>query len=91
MGDRKDTYRLRVENCLDTIIDVHKRLGVEYETGEIRLQFKKMQHTIEKMNMHLLCEGDILMVEEATNALLDRFQALFNTGNLGSVYKQQKS
>jgi len=91
MAEWKDKYRLRVETCLDTIMDVHQSLGVEYETRDILLQFKKMQCTIEKMDMRLLCEGDIRMVENATNALLDKFQGFFEAGKIGSVYKQQNS
>lgn len=88
---KENTYRLRVENCIGTIIDVHKKLGVEFETLGVMNQFKKLQDTVDELDMKFLCEGDILMVEKATNALLSEFKTLFETARLGPIYTEEKS
>ena len=90
MMDLKSQYRIRVESCIGTIIDVHKSLGTDYENQEVLSQFEKIKTAIEDMDMRLLCEGDILMVEKATNALLREFKVIFEMGELGPIYTQAK-
>ncbi|MBW1779923.1 MAG: hypothetical protein JRL30_04210 [Deltaproteobacteria bacterium] len=84
--DRTDRYRLRIQNCVGTIIDVHSIISEEFETEEVLSQFEGLEEAIETLDMSLVSEGDILMVEQATNALLDEFRALFEAGLLEPVY-----
>lgn len=83
-----DMYRLRLDSCIGTIIDVHKTLGDKYENQEFLSQFKKLKQAIERLDMSLVHEQDVLMVEQATNALLGEFKPIFELEEFGPVYEQ---
>lgn len=73
----KSLFRLRVEICIGTIIDVHKRLKTQYKNEEFISQFEKLKSLLEKIDMQGVSEQDIIMVEKATNDLLGEFKPLF--------------
>ena len=75
-------YRLRVQNCIGTIIDVHKSISIGSENQDFLSRFETLKHRVEELDMSLISEGDILMVEKATNALLEEFKAIFAAGEL---------
>ncbi len=83
--------RLRVENCICTIIDVHKSINNRIENEELLAHFEALGKAIEALDMSKVSEGDILMVEKATNALLGEFNSLFETGQFGHVYEELKN
>jgi len=85
--DLMNRYRLRVETCIGTIIDVHKRCGSPYESKEFLGRFEKLKRAMDNMDMSKVSEGDILMVEKATNALLAEFRPVFETEDHGPVYE----
>ncbi len=89
--DLKSKFRLRVQSCIGTIIDVHKSISEEYQNEEFLLQFEGLKQAVENLDMSLVSEGDILVVEQATNALLGEFREIFETGAFGPVYGQQKN
>ena len=72
--DTTDKYRLRIRNCVWTIIDVHSTINGEYENEEFLSQFIGLEEAIESFDMSLISERDILLVEQATNALLGEFK-----------------
>jgi len=84
--NRTDQYRLRIQNCVGTILDVHSTISKKFENQEDLYQFEGLEEAIETLDMTLVSEGDILMVEQATNALLQEFRALFEAGLFGPVY-----
>jgi hypothetical protein len=86
--DRTDQYRLRIQNCVGTILDVHSTISEEFENQELLSHFEGLEEAIQTLDMTLVSEGDILMVEQATNALLQEFRGLFEAGLLGPVYRQ---
>ena len=87
--DLVQKYRLRVENCIGTIIDVHKSVSIPYENDNLLSQFEKLRNAVNRMDMALASEGDIVMVEKATNALLGEFRSVFESGVCGPVYHEQ--
>ena len=89
--DLKNKYRLRVESCIGTIIDVHKAIGNEYENQEFLSQFEELKQTIKGLDMGLVHEGDIYMLEHATNVLLGQFRPIFETEAFGQIYEEQKN
>jgi len=80
-----------MESCIGTIIDVHKTINEQYGSQEILLQFEDLQQAVEDLDMNLISERDILMMEQATNALLREFRAIFEVGKFGPVYEELKS
>ena len=91
MKDFEDKYRFRVHSCIKTIIDVHDAMKVDYQSEEFLSQFEKLKEAFDNLDISLVCENDILMVEQATNALLKEFNGIFESGKLGPVYKELKS
>jgi cell division FtsZ-interacting protein ZapD len=62
--------RLRVENCVDTILDLNERLGEGKIRPEIIKQFERLKESLKNMTDESVDEGDIDRIEEATNQLL---------------------
>ena len=83
--ENRRNYRIRVENCIGTIIDVHRSIGEAYEDEDFLSQFEALKKAVEDLDMSLVCEGDVLMVEQATNALLGEFSDVFEGGELVRV------
>jgi hypothetical protein len=76
-------YRLRVETCIGTIIDVHKSIQFASENQKILDQFEALRKAVLEMDMAQVSEQDIAMVEQATNALLCEYRPVFQKGARG--------
>jgi len=87
--DQKSKYRLRIQNCIWTIMDVHATICDDDENEVFLAQFEDLEQNIEDLDMCHVSEGDVLMVEQATNALLVEFQSIFDSGEYGPVYELQ--
>lgn len=83
-------FRLRVKTCIGTIIDVHKRITSPYGSEEFLSHFENLKKTINDLDMNRVSEREVLIVEQATNALLGEFRPMFETGEYGPVYQQLK-
>jgi hypothetical protein len=80
-------FRLRVETCIGTIIDVHKSVSEACENGKILSQFEKIRKAVNQMDMSQVSERDVLLVEQATNALLNEFKSMFKARACGPIYE----
>jgi hypothetical protein len=89
--DLKNINRIRVESCIGTIIDVHRTISTEYKNQELIAQFEQLNQAIGDMDMGMVCEGDVLMVEQATNALLGELREIFEIGKFGPVYDEKQN
>ncbi len=85
--EQRHKYRLRVEMCIGTIIDVHKRIQFSFENKKLLSQFEQLRRAVNDMDMTQVCERDVVLVEQATNALLCEFRPVFEDGNYGPVYE----
>jgi hypothetical protein len=85
--DSKNKYRLRVEMCIGTIIDVHKSMSPPHQNEEFLSQFENLKRAVNDMDMSRVSEKDVVMVEQATNALLGEFRPIFEEGAYGPVYQ----
>jgi hypothetical protein len=81
----KHALRLRVESCIGTIIDVHKSVSDTWENEKILSQFERLRKAVNRMDMSQVSERDVLLVEEATNALLNEFKGAFKDGHFGLI------
>jgi DNA-binding FrmR family transcriptional regulator len=82
----RQKYRLRVETCLGTIIDVHKSIQCANENQKILDQFEALRKAVVGMDMAQVSEQDIVMVEKATNALLCEYRPVFQKGAQVLIY-----
>jgi hypothetical protein len=85
--EQRHKYRLRVEMCIGTIIDVHKRIQSSFENENLLSQFDHLRRAVSDMDMTQVCERDVVLVEQATNALLCEFRPVFENGDYGPVYE----
>ena len=84
--NEKKQYRLRVEICIGTIIDVHRHIKTQYKNEEFICHFEKLKSLLENIDLQGVSEKDILMVERATNDLLCAFRPLFEQGSQSNPY-----
>jgi hypothetical protein len=84
--ETKNQYRIRVETCIGTIIDVHRSVTITCENEQILSQFEKLRKAVNQMDMSQVSEQDVLLVEQATNALLDEFRTVFTGGFSDPIY-----
>ena len=85
--ETKNQYRLRVETCIGTIIDVHRSITITCENEKILSQFENLRQAVNEMDMSQVSEQDVVLVEQATNALLNEFRTVFNGGFCVPIYE----
>jgi hypothetical protein len=75
--DQKIVLRLRLQNCIGTIRDVHNAIWDEQENPDFLTQVDALNQSLQDLDMNDISEIDVVMVEAATNALLGEFQPFF--------------
>ena len=63
--------RLRLENCVTTILELDRHLGKGQVRPVIVYQFQRLQNFLLNISAETVNEVDIEKIEEATNLLLD--------------------
>jgi hypothetical protein len=84
------TYKMRIENCVNTVIEVHKFLGSQKINPEIIDQFRRLKDVVEVLNIGKVTEEDIEKIELATNSLLNELKVLFEWHEVGKIYPDVK-
>ena len=84
----KYIYKMRVENCIGTIIDVHKIISETPEYKGLMPQFEELKDLVEHLDMSLVQEEDVQRIEQATNSLLSELKDIFKEAELGFVYNK---
>ena len=84
----KHIYKMRVENCIGTIIDVHKIISETQEYKGLMPQFEELKDLVEHLDMSLVQEEDVQRIEQATNSLLSELKDIFKEAKLGFVYNK---
>jgi DNA-binding FrmR family transcriptional regulator len=86
----RQKYRLRVETCIGTIIDVHKRIEFACENEKILDQLEALRKAVMRMDMTRVSEKDVATLEQATNALLCEYKPVFRKGDQGPIYEHSR-
>ncbi len=84
--DRKH-YRLRVESCVETILDLNQRLGDGKIKPEIVEQFKRLKDSLQFVTDDSVDEKDISRIEEATNHLLQEVKRILGEKKLTALHE----
>ena len=84
----KHVYKLRVENCIGTIIDVHNIISKNPEYKGLMPQFEELKDLMEHLDMSLVQEEDVQRIEQATNSLLNELKDIFKEARLGLIYNK---
>ncbi len=71
-------FRLRMENCVATILEIDDHLGKGHIRPELVRHFKRLQMFLRSVPEGCVDEADIGRIEEATNDLLDEIGGKLN-------------
>lgn len=81
--------RLRVENCVDTVLELNERLGEGKIKPEVIRQFQQLKESLKFVTDESVDEKDISKIEEATNQLLAEIRSDFKERDIGSLFGGQ--
>jgi hypothetical protein len=81
--------RMRVENCVATILELNRYLGDGQIRPEILYQFKRLKDFLQNISEETADEIDIGKIEEATSLLLEEISD--NLKKYGIDYRHQGS
>lgn len=87
MYDR-DLLRLRLEACINTILDIHEFLENKGLHPQVKFQLNKLKTTVSLIDADLIEEADMDRIEEATNRLLKELRFVFRDTQ-DSLYPDQ--
>ncbi|MBF0474237.1 MAG: hypothetical protein HQK58_12200 [Deltaproteobacteria bacterium] len=88
--DQSEQYRIRIENCVKTIIDIHRFLCSENINQNILVQFERLENVFNMLDTAQLSEVDMEKIEESTNNLLKELCVLFEHHGLQNIYDETK-
>lgn len=74
--------RLRIESCVETILNLNSKLGTGAIKPEVVKQFEKLRDSLQYVTDETVDEKDINRIEQATNQLLKE---------LGSSWKAEQT
>ncbi|MCU0574328.1 MAG: hypothetical protein MUF52_05020 [Syntrophobacteraceae bacterium] len=80
-------FRLRVESCVETILDLDQRLGDGRIKPEIVEQFRRLRDSLQYVTDDSVDEKDINRIEEATNHLLQEMKQWVGDENLTTFHE----
>ncbi len=81
--------RLRVESCVNTILDLHRKLGEGKIKPEIIEHFEKLKESLSYVTDDTVDETDIYRIEQATNQLLDEIRITFGDEKIGLIFDER--
>jgi hypothetical protein len=77
---------LRLQNCLQTILDVHEFMDGQAIHLDIVQQLKNLKELISHFQPDLLSEKDLEKIEDSTNHLLKELARIFHLKKLGMIH-----
>lgn len=76
----------RLQNCLQTILDIHEFMGGRAIQLDIIEQLENLRDLISHFQPDLLSEQDLGRIEESTNHLLQELAKIFHIKKLGLIH-----
>jgi hypothetical protein len=81
--------RLRVESCVDTILQLDKSLGKGKIRPEVIEKFERLKESLVNVVEDTIDEKDISRIEEATNQLLSEIRSSLGAAVAQSFHDSQ--
>jgi hypothetical protein len=78
--------QVRLQNCLQTILEVHEFMGGQAIQLDIVQQLENLRDLIIHFQPELLSEQDLKKIEESTNHLLQELGKIFHLKKLGMIH-----
>jgi len=73
---RSETYRLRVESCIEAILRVNETMDLSVLDAEVVQRFEHLKSVMQEVDPSTIREQDLLRIEDATNRLLQDIRVL---------------
>jgi len=86
MNLKNQQRQLRLQNCLQTILEVHEFMGGQAIHLDIFHQLENLKELITHFQPELLSEQDLEKIEESTNHLLRELAKIFYLKKLGTLH-----
>ena len=86
---RTKHLRMRIESCVNTVLDLNKYLGEGKIKPEIVQQFERLQESLQHVRDNQVDEDDIDRIEQATNELLAEIRIAYEGKSIGNLHKGQ--
>jgi hypothetical protein len=83
-------FKLRVESCVDTILQLDKSLGKGKIRQDVVERFERLRESLENVADETIDERDISRIEEATNQLLSEIRVSLGARVSQSLHEGQK-
>ena len=80
-------FRLRVESCVETILNLNQKLGDGKIKPEVIQQFQKLRESLQYVTDETVEEKDIDRIEEATNQLLAEIRVAYEGNQAGFLHE----
>jgi len=77
---------LRLQNCLQTILEVHDFMGGQAIQLDIIQQLENLKELISHFQPELLNEKDLEKIENSTNHMLRELAKIFHIKKLGMIH-----
>lgn len=89
---RKNVKRakVRIESCIETILDLNERLGEGKIKPEIVEHFRKLKKSFAFLEDDMVNERELCSIEEATNELLEEIGKLYGEQTMKELYNIPK-
>jgi hypothetical protein len=81
--------RLRVESCVETILQLDKSLGRGKIRPDVVEKFQRLKESLASVVEEAIDERDISKIEDATNQLLSEIRASLGAGMVQSFHHGQ--
>jgi hypothetical protein len=78
--------RLRVESCVNTVLELNQRLGEGKIKREIVQQFERLRESLMYVTDETVDERDISRIEDATNQLLAEIRTAAGTEKIETLH-----
>ncbi len=83
---KADQRQLRLQNCLQTILEVHEFMGGQAIQLDIIHQLENLKDLITHFQPEHLSEQDLERIEQSTNHLLLELAKIFHIKKLGMIH-----
>lgn len=81
--------RMRIESCVNIVLDLNKSLGEGKIKPEIVQQFERLKESLQHIRDDQVEEDDINRIEQATNELLAEIRIAYEGKPIDSLYRGQ--
>ena len=80
---------MRIESCVNIVLDLNKSLGEGKIKPEIVQQFERLKESLQHIRDDQVEEDDINRIEQATNELLAEIRIAYEGKPIDSLYRGQ--